>query len=189
MTDAAQNALPGGDKQLIDTETPFQRFRSEFLESRTATIALGVMGVIVFLAVIAPWIVPQNPYDLAQVDVLDARLAPGSEAFTGYTMWLGSDGAGRDLYSAILYGLRMSLSVGVPAGFIALLFGVVLALAPASALICGAFPLAAEIRPSLRPISFIRGAGTVRFGRFFWRARSATCWTSSRKLASGPPSR
>ena len=97
MTDTAPNALSGGEKLLIDTETPFQRFRSEFLESKVATAALGVMGVIILLALIAPWIVPQNPYDLAQVDVLDSRLAPGSEAFTGYTMWLGSDGADRDL--------------------------------------------------------------------------------------------
>jgi peptide/nickel transport system permease protein len=78
---------------------------------------------IIILAVIAPWITPQNPYDLAQVDVLDGRQAPGAEAFAGYTMWLGSDGAGRDLYSGILYGLRISLSVGVMSGFIALLIG------------------------------------------------------------------
>ena len=133
MTDAAPNALSGADKQLIDTETPFQRFRSEFLESKIATVALCVMGAIIVLAVIAPWIVSQNPYDLAQVDVLDSRLAPGSEAFTGYTMWLGSDGAGRDLYSAILYGLRISLSVGVASGVIALLLGMAIGLAAAYA--------------------------------------------------------
>ena len=109
--------------RAIDSETPFQRFISEFFESKTADVALFILFSIIILAVIAPWITPQNPYDLAQVDVLDGRQAPGAEAFAGYTMWLGSDGAGRDLYSGILYGLRISLSVGVMSGFIALLIG------------------------------------------------------------------
>ena len=61
--------------------------------------------------------------DLAQVDVMDGKLPPGSVAYTGYTMWLGSDGSGRDLYSAILYGLRISISVGVASGVIALVIG------------------------------------------------------------------
>lgn len=114
-------------------ETPFQRFASAFFESRIATGALIILGVIILLAILAPWITPQNPYDLGQVDVLDGRLPPGSQAFTGYTMWLGSDGSGRDLYSAILYGLRISLSVGVTSGVIALLIGMVVGLIAAYA--------------------------------------------------------
>lgn len=117
--------LPG---KPVDAETPFKRFVSEFLDSKTATTAFLVLVAIIILALIAPWITPQNPYDLAQVDVLDARLSPGSEAFAGYTMWLGSDGSGRDLYSAILYGLRISLSVGVTSGLIALLIGMAVGL-------------------------------------------------------------
>jgi len=88
---------------------------------------------IILLAILAPWITPQNPYDLGQVDVLDGRLPPGSMAYTGYTMWLGSDGSGRDLYSAILYGLRISLSVGVASGVIALIIGTVVGLVAAYA--------------------------------------------------------
>lgn len=114
-------------------ETPFQRFRAEFFESKIATAALAVFVAIVCLAILAPWITPQNPYDLAQVSVLDGRLPPGSEAFDGYTMWLGSDGAGRDLYSAILYGLRISLSVGLASGVIALLIGMAVGLIAAYA--------------------------------------------------------
>lgn len=114
-------------------ETPFQRFRAEFFESKIATIALGVFLIIVLLAVLAPWITPQNPYDLAQVSVMDGRLPPGSEAFDGYTMWLGSDGSGRDLYSAILYGLRISLTVGLASGVIALLIGMAIGLVAAYA--------------------------------------------------------
>ena len=130
MTDTAASDSPAAAAAV---ETPFQRFRAEFFEGRIATVALVVLGLIVILAILAPWITPQNPYDLAQVDVLDGRLPPGSEAFAGYTMWLGSDGAGRDLYSAILYGLRISLTVGLASGVIALLIGMVIGLIAAYA--------------------------------------------------------
>ncbi len=120
MTDSAlQSAAPAPAK----VETPFQRFRAEFFESRIAATAFVVLSIIILLAILAPWITPQIPYDLVQVDVLDVRLPPGSYDFAGYTMWLGSDGAGRDLYSAILYGLRISISVGLASGVIALVIG------------------------------------------------------------------
>lgn len=114
-------------------ETPFRRFASEFFESKIALAALFTLLAIIALALLAPFITPQNPYDLAQVSVMDGRLPPGSEAFDGYTMWLGSDGAGRDLYSAILYGLRISLSVGVASGVIALIIGAAIGLLAAYA--------------------------------------------------------
>ena len=117
----------------MKVETPLKRFWSEFRESTIAVVALVMLSIIVALAVLAPWITPQNPYDLAQVDVLDGKLPPGSEAFAGYTMWLGSDGSGRDLYSAILYGIRISLTVGLAAGFIALVIGTAIGLIAAYA--------------------------------------------------------
>lgn len=112
----------------VRVETPFQRFRSEFAESKIALFALGMLIVIVVLAILAPWITPQNPYDLAQVSVMDGAMPPGEMAFDGYTMWLGSDGAGRDLYSAILYGIRISLMVGLASGLIALIIGTTIGL-------------------------------------------------------------
>ena len=132
MTDLAPDA-PASPVAAPRIETPFQRFRAEFLESRIAMGALILFGAIVLLAILAPWITPQDPYDLAQVDVLDGRLPPGSEAFAGYTMWLGSDGSGRDLYSAILYGLRISLTVGLASGVIALFLGMAIGLIAAYA--------------------------------------------------------
>ena len=113
----------GAAEGLTAAETPFQRFVANYFESRVATVAFFVLMVILILGFFAPLISPTDPYDLAQVDVLDSRLVPGSESYTGMTYWLGTDGAGRDLLSAILYGLRTSLSVGVLSGLIALCIG------------------------------------------------------------------
>jgi len=126
VTAAAESRSPG-------PETPLARFASEFLESRVAMAATALLGLIVLAAVSAPLIAPQDPYDLAQVSVLDSRLPPGSAGLDGWIFWLGTDGAGRDLVSAILYGLRISLSVGVISGFVALLAGTAIGLVAAYA--------------------------------------------------------
>lgn len=110
--------------KLAEADTPFRRFVSDFIESPVAVFALGMLGIIVLLALFAPLITPQNPYDLGQVDIMDARLPPGETSMgTGMTFWLGTDGAGRDLLSGILYGLRISLAVGVVSGVIAMAVG------------------------------------------------------------------
>ena len=98
-------------------ETPFSRFLSEFLSSRLALTGLVLLSLVVAIALFAPWISPQNPYDLAKLDLLDARLEPGGKYI------LGTDGQGRDMLSAIFYGLRVSLTVGVASGLIALTLG------------------------------------------------------------------
>ncbi len=105
-------------------DTPFRRFMSDFVGSPVAEFALGLLAIIILLALLAPLITPQNPYDLGQVDIMDARLPPGEVSMeTGMTFWLGTDGAGRDLLSGILYGLRISLAVGVLSGLIAMAIG------------------------------------------------------------------
>ncbi len=104
-------------------ETPFQRFVSEFSESRLAVGAFVVMMLIILAALFAPWITPQNPYDLAQLDIMDGRLPPGSPSATGFTFLLGTDDQGRDMYSGMLYGLRISLTVGVGSALIAGVIG------------------------------------------------------------------
>ena len=88
-----------------------------------ATGAFGALMIIIALALFAPLLSPQNPYDLSKVTVMDARLAPGERGSAGFLMWLGADGAGRDMWSAILYGLRISLGVGVASGVVALAIG------------------------------------------------------------------
>lgn len=106
----------------------------DFLRSKPAIIGLVTLLIVVLMALFAPFITPQNPYDLMQLDVLDARLAPGSaSAEHGYSYWLGTDGQGRDLYSAIVYGLRISLLVGVGSAAIAAVVGTVIGLMAAYA--------------------------------------------------------
>ncbi|NRG16684.1 ABC transporter permease [Rhizobiales bacterium] len=112
-------------------EAPLKRFLSDFAASRLATGAALLLAAIIVVAFLSPVISPQDPYDLATVSVLDARLPPGSENFAGYTHWLGTDGAGRDLLSAILYGLRISISVGLASGVIALFVGMAIGLVAA----------------------------------------------------------
>ncbi len=112
-------------------ETPFQRFATDFAESRLAVVGLALFGVILLCALIAPWISPQNPYDLAQLDIMDGRLPPGSKSAEGLTFWLGTDDQGRDMLSGILYGLRISLFVGAGSALIAGVIGSTLGLVAA----------------------------------------------------------
>ena len=98
-------------------------FCAEFSSNRTAALAFIIFILILFVAIFAPLVAPTNPYDLASVDIMNSRLSPGTEDFSGTTFWLGTDGAGRDMVSAIFYGLRVSLGVGVFSGLIALTIG------------------------------------------------------------------
>jgi peptide/nickel transport system permease protein len=106
--------------------SPFRRFLGDFLASRIAVTGLVLLLAIVGIALLAPLVAPQNPYDLGKLDLLDARLAPGEEGVGGKKYLLGTDGQGRDMLSAILYGLRVSLYVGVASGLIALTIGALL---------------------------------------------------------------
>ena len=115
----------------VRVQTPFQRFLSDYFDSRVATGAIVVFGIILFIALFAPWISPQDPYDLMIVDVMNSRMRPGEKSLTGMTFLLGSDGAGRDMLSAIFYGLRTSLTVGVMSGLIALCIGMSVGLSAA----------------------------------------------------------
>src|SRR5437879_2906312 len=121
-------AAPGAAR----AESPWRRFAAEFVESRLAVLGLCLLLAIAAVAIAAPFISPQNPYDLAQLDVLDSKLEPGERSSTsGATYWLGTDDQGRDMLSAIFYGLRISLSVGVMSTVIALAIGLAMGLAAA----------------------------------------------------------
>jgi peptide/nickel transport system permease protein len=115
-------ALDAGAKADV-VETWFARTWSEFAEDRVALAALGVVVALIGIAVLAPFVTPQNPYDLTQLNIMDNMLPPGDHSLDGKLYLLGTDDQGRDLLSAILYGLRLSLLVGVTATVIGLAFG------------------------------------------------------------------
>lgn len=103
-------------------------FLRAFMSVPSAKIALAVFLALSGAAILAPWIAPQNPYDLATISIMDNLLAPGTVSWEGYTHWLGTDGQGRDMLSAMLYGTRISLVVGLASGLIALTFGTLIGL-------------------------------------------------------------
>ncbi|PRD42492.1 peptide ABC transporter permease [Phyllobacterium phragmitis] len=100
-----------------------RRQLQEFSRSPGAVTGLAVLIIIIVLAVFASVISPQDPYDLTQLDILDGRLPPGSESFSGLVYHLGTDSQGRDILSGILYGLRTSLTVGILSAFAAAIIG------------------------------------------------------------------
>lgn len=113
--------------------TPFARFWTEFRENRIALVALVVVVLTVLLAIFAPLVSPQNPYDMTGLSLMDARRPPGFVGSGGYTHILGTDPQGRDLLSAILYGLRISIQIGLAAGGVALTLGAALGILAAYA--------------------------------------------------------
>jgi peptide/nickel transport system permease protein len=95
-----------------------------YAQSRLGLAAAALLALLVLAALLAPWIAPQDPYDLAQLDLVNSRLPPGARSASGATFWLGSDDQGRDMLSAILFGLRTSITVGALTTACALALGV-----------------------------------------------------------------
>jgi peptide/nickel transport system permease protein len=104
-------------------DSPWLQTLRQLARSKSALLGFIALMGIVFGALFAGVLAPQNPYDLTQLDILDGTLPPGSKAAAGFTYLLGSDPQGRDMLSAILYGLRISLGVGVGSAIIACVIG------------------------------------------------------------------
>ncbi|WP_029031026.1 ABC transporter permease [Salinarimonas rosea] len=113
--------------------SPLGAVWEEFAEKRSAVVALGVCVLFLLLAVVGPWIAPQDPYDLRAISFFDSRLPPLTVTPEGTLYLLGTDGQGRDMLSAMIYGLRTSLFVGVFSGALAIAVGVSLGLVAAYA--------------------------------------------------------
>ena len=109
-------------------EAPWQIFWRGFASNRIAVAGLIVIGVLMLLAIFAPWVTPQDPYNLAQLDIMAGNQPPLAIADDGMRYWLGTLGQGRDMLSAIIYGLRISLGVGIGSALIAGVFGSTLGL-------------------------------------------------------------
>lgn len=104
------------------------QFWRDFQRSPAAVAGLVLTIVLGLTAFLAPLIAPQNPYDLTAIDFMDGELPPGATGGLGQVFWLGTDAQGRDLVSALLYGLRASFMVALSAGTLALVVGTALGL-------------------------------------------------------------
>ncbi|MCH8464981.1 MAG: ABC transporter permease [Roseinatronobacter sp.] len=100
-----------------------------FRKSPLAVVAATVSLLIILAAVFAPWIAPHDPFNPATLNLMDGFTPPMEpNQFTGNTYWLGTDNQGRDVFSTILYGARISLFVGFMAVLLAMVLGITLGL-------------------------------------------------------------
>ncbi|TNF58898.1 MAG: ABC transporter permease [Rhodobacteraceae bacterium] len=96
-----------------------------FRHSPVAIVAAVVALLIILSAVLAPWIAPHDPFNPASLNLMDGFTPPMEpNQFTGNVYWLGTDNQGRDIFSAILYGARISLFVGFSAVIFAMVLGI-----------------------------------------------------------------
>ena len=118
----------------VSEPSALQRFATsdffwKFKRSPVAVVSFAVTLLLVLSAVLAPLIAPHNPFDPGSLNLMNGFSAPMEpNAFTGDTFWLGTDDQGRDVFSTILYGMRISLFVGAAAVLFAMVLGVTLGL-------------------------------------------------------------
>ena len=99
-----------------------------FRSSPTAIVAAVIAFVCIFCAVFAPWVAPHNPFDLATLELSNARLPPAWIEGGTSSFLLGTDDQGRDILSALMYGARISLAVGFASVALSVVVGVALGL-------------------------------------------------------------
>jgi len=104
-------------------------FFYDFSKTPVAVVSFVVFMVIILAAVFANFIAPKNPFDPASLNLMNGFTPPmQANEFTGEVFLMGTDDQGRDLFSTILYGLRISLFVGIMAVMLAMVMGVTLGL-------------------------------------------------------------
>lgn len=94
-----------------------------FTHSKTAMVSAALLAILILTAVFAPLIAPQNPYDGAALDMWKAELPPIWEDGGEWPFLLGTDTQGRDMLSAILYGTRISIVIGIASVILSLIIG------------------------------------------------------------------
>jgi len=111
-------------KRVLDSDIFYDFSR------RPVVILSAVFTLLIILAsILAPWIAPHTPFDPSSLNLMDGFTPPMEpNAFTGNVYWMGTDSQGRDVFSAILYGARVSLLVGFAAVGFAAVLGITLGL-------------------------------------------------------------
>ncbi|WP_405048746.1 ABC transporter permease [Rhizobium rhizogenes] len=108
----------------------FKRLRNSdlwwsFIHSKAAVIGATILAILILTALLAPLIAPQNPYDGAQLDMWKAELPPIWHEGGEMPYLLGTDTQGRDMLSAILYGTRISIVIGIASVVLSLVIGLI----------------------------------------------------------------
>ncbi|PID45528.1 MAG: ABC transporter permease [Proteobacteria bacterium] len=104
-------------------------FWHSFKTDRVAQVSFLVFTIAVLMALCAPLIAPFDPYDLAAIDIMDSEIPPSWSAEGEERFWLGTDAQGRDMWSTILYGTRLSLTIGICAVLLQAFLGIIFGLA------------------------------------------------------------
>jgi peptide/nickel transport system permease protein len=99
-----------------------------FRQSPVAIGATLVAFTLIFAAIFARWVAPYNPFDLATINLMDASLPPSWEEGSNPKFWLGTDDQGRDIFSAVIYGMQISLLIGLASVALSVVMGVGLGL-------------------------------------------------------------
>jgi peptide/nickel transport system permease protein len=99
-----------------------------FRQSPVAIGATLVAFTLIFAAIFAHWVAPYNPFDLATINLMDASLPPSWEEGGNPNFWLGTDDQGRDIFSAVIYGMQISLLIGLASVALSVVMGVGLGL-------------------------------------------------------------
>ncbi len=118
-----RGAAPGRWARFIDSDV--------FWSFRHSPVAIGasiVAAVMIVASLLAPWVAPHHPFDLATLSLNDSLLPPAWAEGGNASYVLGTDDQGRDVFSTILYGARISLAVGLASVVLAMLLGVGLGL-------------------------------------------------------------
>ncbi|MEJ6006383.1 ABC transporter permease [Paucibacter sp. AS339] len=115
--------MQGAIARFFDGDV-WHSFRSSPVAVTAALIAL----ICVFCALFAEWVAPHNPFDLASLELMDSRLPPAWMEGGSSKYLLGTDDQGRDILSALMYGARISLFVGLASVLLSMLIGVGLGL-------------------------------------------------------------
>lgn len=124
MADMPVDQRPGALRRAWDSDLGYS-----FRRAPVAMASAFVVALLVLMAVFAPLVAPYNPFDPATLNLMNGFTPPGQpNAFTGETFVLGTDDQGRDVFSTILYGMRISLFVGFSAVLLAMVLGVFLGL-------------------------------------------------------------
>ena len=123
MNDITPTAPKSRLARIVDSDI-FYSYRT----SPVAVVSSIVAAVLILAAIFAPFIAPYDPFNPRTLNLMNGFTPPMSESFSGSYFLLGSDHQGRDVFSAILYGSRVSLMVGLSAILFAMLLGVTLGL-------------------------------------------------------------